>query len=111
MQANLTATLAPIRARFVLLLQERQSTIQQKLDIAFEDPKQAEPALSDIEAVLHKIAGTAGTLGFDELGEKARQTEYLIIGLNGEQGDRRRDVYLEIITFLEYSIAFVNAQA
>ncbi|MCV2894238.1 Hpt domain-containing protein [Lentibacter sp. XHP0401] len=101
MQAGLAANLEPIRARFLKLLQERKAEIQHNLEVAAEAPDQADQALLNIAAVLHKIAGTAGTLGFEQLGTRAREIENLILEHNGDQSVQHSELYPVINAFLD----------
>jgi len=79
-----------IRGRFVELLQGRKMTIAQHA-LAAWDAETAEDInanLEDARAILHQIAGTAGTVGFPELGEDAYYCETQIIAhLEGAYSD------------------------
>lgn len=44
-----------------------------------QDPGAAPPALGELERQAHTLAGTAGTLGFRELGLAARSLEALLV--------------------------------
>tara|TARA_R110002074_G_scaffold92570_1_gene202149 strand:- start:8139 stop:8438 length:300 start_codon:yes stop_codon:yes gene_type:complete len=69
--------LEKIRSKFLLELAERSSL----LDQAYQNLKTISPrttALMDISKIAHKIAGTAGMLGFVELGNQAALAEELI---------------------------------
>ena len=101
---DLHTGLAPIRDRFLLLLSERQDSIQQNLELAIESDDLADQYLAHIEATLHKIAGTAGTLGFGELGDCAKATETYITSQRTNGVPQYQDIYLDIIAFLESSI-------
>lgn len=75
------AGLAQVRDRFVDLLQERQTEIATHALGAW-DGETAEVINSNLAAAqvnLHRIAGTAGSLGFPELGETAAKCETDII--------------------------------
>ncbi len=70
-----------IRARFLTLLQERQALIAQHAVAAWESDTPAGQCanLDAAQAVLHQIAGTAGSLGFHALGDTARACEGAMI--------------------------------
>ena len=103
-EPDLHTGLAPIRDRFLLLLSERQDSIQQNLELAIRSDDLADKYLAHIEVTLHKIAGSAGTLGFSELGDRAKATEANIISQRINGATQYRDIYFDIIAFLECSI-------
>ncbi len=105
------ATLAPIRARFLDLLEQRQEEIERNLYVALEDPDSAEGALTCITNILHKIAGSAGTLGFTELGDRARAIEYRLTMTSDGKVQHHQSVYMEIVDFLENSMDLTKATA
>ncbi|MGJ8546233.1 MAG: Hpt domain-containing protein [Sulfitobacter sp.] len=73
--------LANVRKRFLVLLEERYSSIAEHALTAWdsEDSAEAVNELGEARDILHKIAGTAGSLGFTALGDKARACELEII--------------------------------
>lgn len=81
--------LEPIRQRFRSMLAERKSDIAFHILEAWNASQDARGAevvagnLEDAQRMLHKIAGSAGSLGFGELGEAAFQGENEIIALLG----------------------------
>ena len=79
-----------IRIRFIELLGTRKIDIAQYA-LAAWDGKNAEEINTNLEAaggVLHQIAGTAGTVGYPELGTTAEQCEAQIIAhLEGPYAD------------------------
>ncbi|MEP1765673.1 MAG: Hpt domain-containing protein [Sulfitobacter sp.] len=79
-----------IRNRFIELLQDRKTSIAQHA-LAAWDAETAVSINSNLESarcILHQIAGTAGTVGFPELGETAHQCEAQIIAhLEGSYAD------------------------
>lgn len=79
-----------IRDRFLTLLDSRSTTIAQ-LALAAWDGESTDLINSNLEearALLHQIAGTAGTVGYPELGIIARQCEAQIIAhLEGPYAD------------------------
>jgi HPt (histidine-containing phosphotransfer) domain-containing protein len=103
-EPDMHSGLAPIRDRFLLLLSERQDSIQQNLELAIQSDDLADQYLAHIEATLHKIAGSAGTLGFSELGDRAKATETNIISQRTNGATQYHDICFDIIAFLECSI-------
>jgi len=70
-----------IRLHFVVLLEERKNSIA-LYALAAWDGETVEDINSHLEqarTILHQIAGTAGTLGFDQLGQIAHRCEAQII--------------------------------
>jgi HPt (histidine-containing phosphotransfer) domain-containing protein len=47
------------------------------------DPDVAPPALDELTRLAHTLAGTAGTLGFREVGLAAKSLETLLVGAGG----------------------------
>ncbi len=66
-----------IRERFVEMHHDRHDQLEVLLDAARRgiDPH---TALAEARRILHKIGGTAGTLGFAAFGTAAREVEYMI---------------------------------
>lgn len=67
-----------IRTRFLELLEDRIESLEDAV-VEFELPATGRNNLIKAQTILHKIAGSAGTLGFDRLGESARVCEENII--------------------------------
>lgn len=65
-------------------------------------------ALKEACGILHKIAGTAGTLGLSELGDAALKAESVIQNYTNANFTDRRPVIAELNRFLELSITFCN---
>lgn len=66
--------LARIRARFDTLLHERLHALDHAV-AQCPDPSRRDAALGEAHAILHTIAGTAGSLGLGELGDHAGRSE------------------------------------
>ncbi len=66
-----------IRTRFIEMLKDRQAAIAEHALTAWESDDLAEinGNLVGARTILHQIAGTAGSLGFDDLGTEARACE------------------------------------
>jgi chemotaxis protein histidine kinase CheA len=73
--------LEKIKIRFLALLNERQSEIAFHVLAAWEsrDANEASHHLEAAQSTLHQISGSAGSLGFDALGDAARRCENEII--------------------------------
>jgi len=79
-----------IRTRFLEMLEDRQAAIAEHALTAWETDELDElnGNLANARTILHQIAGTAGSLGFDTLGNEARQCELQIDAhLNGPDAD------------------------
>ncbi len=79
-----------IRTRFLELLRERQVSIAEHALTAWESDEleKINGSLASARTLLHQIAGTAGSLGFEELGQEARTVETEIDDhLNGVDAD------------------------
>lgn len=99
--------LARIRERYYAAQTLRHDRLEVLLEIirANADPFDA---LVEARGILHQISGTAGSLGFAELGASASKTEYLIDGhLHLGRGDPR-NVTEAIDAFLEISLDFCH---
>lgn len=67
-----------IRLRFLDMLVERLSDLERLCrEMAKDDPQSN--ALRELQSIMHKIAGSAGTLGLQDLGDTARICENQII--------------------------------
>ncbi|MFD2740262.1 Hpt domain-containing protein [Sulfitobacter aestuarii] len=69
-----------IRARFVLMLSNRQAQIAEHALSAWdgETLEDINGNLAAAQAILHQIAGSAGSIGLPELGRSARDCELAI---------------------------------
>jgi HPt (histidine-containing phosphotransfer) domain-containing protein len=89
-QAQEMPGLDRIRDRFIDMLEDRKTMIAQHA-LAAWDAETAEDInanLEDARNILHQIAGTAGTVGFPQLGSTAQQCETQIIEhLDGDYAD------------------------
>lgn len=70
-----------VKAHFLTLLTERRVEIAHHVLAAWEDPSAGAVRhhLEIAQSVLHQIAGTAGSLGFGEFGQRAKECESEII--------------------------------
>ncbi|MFC6637213.1 Hpt domain-containing protein [Sulfitobacter sediminilitoris] len=79
-----------VRSRFLTMLQDRKERIAAHILAAWEGETldDVNDNLAKTEAILHQISGTAGTLGFSDLGTHARSCEGKIIAhLKGPDAD------------------------
>ena len=96
-----------IRDRFVDLLEDRKSSIAQHVLTAWdgETTDEINGNLVSARNILHQIAGTAGTVGFHDLGTTAHQCEAQIIAhLEGPYADLAicpGEIIWRIDTFVE----------
>lgn len=83
---NMSNGLSRVRHQFLKNLTERRNMILQHTLAAVEtsDPTKAGADLAAVKDILHKIAGTGGSLGFGQLGTEARRLEYEIIDLKDQ---------------------------
>ncbi|UOA29066.1 hypothetical protein DSM107133_03825 (plasmid) [Pseudosulfitobacter sp. DSM 107133] len=87
---DMVSGLEKIRERFLDLLVTRQQSIAHHAVLAYESLslEEVNGNLAAARDILHQIAGTAGSLGFDDLGIAARTCENDIIShLNGPDND------------------------
>ena len=78
-----------IRARFLEMLEQRQRALAEHALAAWEGTslQDINDNLTEARRILHQIAGTAGSLGFDDLGTIARDNEVAIdTHLDGPSG-------------------------
>ena len=66
--------------------------------------------LASAQAILHQIAGSAGSLGFEELGRLARQCETQIVEHLAGPRAERADCPIEIISELDGFVAHCRQQ-
>jgi HPt (histidine-containing phosphotransfer) domain-containing protein len=79
-----------VRGRFLDMLEQRQSAIAAHALAAWDGSslEDINGNLAAAQAVLHQIAGSAGSLGFPDLGKAARHCETEIIAhLEGPDAD------------------------
>ncbi len=80
-----------VRDRFVGLLDERLDELEDMRERIDLDSNRGE-AFEQIQFIAHKIAGTAGILGFESLGKQARVAENAIISLHTKSSLATADV-------------------
>lgn len=74
----LQCKLDTIRAKFIALLDDRLDELE-CLREHIDQEEQSQNALRQTQSIAHKIYGSAGTLGFTDLGQSAAETEEVII--------------------------------
>lgn len=106
-----------VRTRFLALLKERQGTIAHHAVTAWNstDPKEVRNNLESAQNILHKISGTAGSLGFAPLGCAARDCENGIIdhieGINGNMAAFPQEIINRLDIFISLSQSVLNSKA
>lgn len=78
---DMVSSLEKIKGRFLDLLKTRQKNIAHHAVLAYDSTSMDEVNvnLSAARDILHQIAGTAGSLGFEDLGNSARHCENEIV--------------------------------
>ncbi|MEP5173949.1 Hpt domain-containing protein [Sulfitobacter dubius] len=96
-----------IRKRFVEMLAERQTQIASHGLAAWDATtvEEIKGNLASAQAILHQIAGSAGSLGFEELGRMARKCETQIVDHLAGPSANRADCPIEIISELDGFVA------
>lgn len=99
----LERALAPVRARFIDALEDHilsfEALRQQAADAA-----DAQPSLDQIGKLAHRIAGIAGSVGFDDIGEQAGRVERSVIACRApglSDTDRKASVSAELEPLLD----------
>ena len=106
-----------IRARFLEMLEQRQRALAEHALAAWEGTSLQEinDNLTEARRILHQIAGTAGSLGFDDLGTIARDNEVAIDthldGPNGKIASCPTEIIFGLDDFLKSSEALIAEQA
>jgi HPt (histidine-containing phosphotransfer) domain-containing protein len=75
MDPGLAAQLAQLNAAFAAGLPKRLSDIEAAMQAFMREPGDRSH-LESLHTLLHSLAGSAGTFGFDELGKCARRFEH-----------------------------------
>jgi HPt (histidine-containing phosphotransfer) domain-containing protein len=90
-----------VRAKFIDSLLDR-ILLFETVTVAYAQTGDHEKALKDISWAAHKITGIAGSLGFPDIGEQARQIEQIIgVGVKAPNPDTMRCVAPILETFLD----------
>lgn len=108
--------LKAVRDRFINLLDERLDELEDMRERIDQGTQRAE-AFEKIQFIAHKIAGTAGILGFEDLGSQARIAENAIIELGPkgllETADvdtlKKIDVFIETAAEISSRVYWENA--
>jgi len=103
--------IARIRERFVDMLKERQGAIALHAIAAWDSADRAEACehLELAKGILHQIAGSAGSLGFDALGQTAADCESEIIDYVEAQGTPHKQIPTVIMEQLDMFVSMCNA--
>ena len=106
-----------VRERFLIMLKDRADLIAAHAIAAWESEtlEGVNDNLAAAQGKLHQIAGTAGTLGFGDLGGQARDCEMMIIShLQSEEADLAicpEDIVDALGLFIVSSDALLAAEA
>ncbi len=95
--------LARIQGRFVSMLEDRHSSVAAHALAAWEagPSEEARAELSAAQHILHQITGTAGSLGFADLGDIAHRCEQHIIAFTEGTGALNAPVNDELMQLLD----------
>ncbi|MFZ3582889.1 Hpt domain-containing protein [Loktanella sp. DJP18] len=104
---HLDRTLGPLRDRFIAHHYARHDGLELLLDAMRRHDDPATCAAS-AEAVLHKIAGAAGSLGLPELGRAASLVETFIRGQLAAQVQDHDAICDALDAFLDVSLQVCN---
>lgn len=101
-----------IQQRFLGLLEERQTNIAHHLLAAWDctDPQDTVTDLEAVQGILHQIAGSAGTLGFHELGQSARDGENAIIAHLADPSSKLISVMGKVDGFVAQGQALISSR-
>ncbi|MBU2981453.1 Hpt domain-containing protein [Lentibacter algarum] len=97
--------LRPIRERFHQSLEVTARDIRNALERALETPSSEQSEFTLIAEKIHKISGTAGTLGYAELGECAHDAEIQINEFLKTGSAPPKDAYFQVLDFLELGLS------
>lgn len=75
---RMAVQLAPVRARFLALLDDRLDVIEYHR-ASIGKTEDDSPSMLGVRDIVHKISGTAGTLGFAQMGSQAAEVELAIM--------------------------------
>lgn len=103
--------LTRIKARFMLLLADRQYEISRHALAAWDarDGRERNDELAAAQHILHLIAGSAGSLGFGDLGQAARACEQSILDYIGAQDAASAEALYEILSELDAVVSMVQS--
>ena len=98
-----------VRGKFIDSLLDR-ILLFETVTVAYTQTGDHEKALKDISMAAHKITGIAGSLGFSDIGEQARQIEQIIgVGMKAPNPDLMRCVAPVLETFLDNLEAILDS--
>lgn len=86
-QAEFAAKIEAMRLNYVSTLEERAGRLR-KVAAALRSGGKTEQMMTDVRFDVHKIAGTAGTFGYQSLGDTARQAESAIDNDTDDRDER-----------------------
>ena len=100
---SLERALAPVRARFIGALEDHILSFEALRQQA-AGATDAQPSLDQIGKLAHRIAGIAGSVGFDNIGERAGRVERSVIACRDpglSDADRQARVSAELEPLLD----------
>jgi chemotaxis protein histidine kinase CheA len=98
------AGMSRLKKRFVQTHYERHDRLEDLVAMMQQSNPPANAA-QEAEGILHKIAGTAGSVGFKELGEAALQVEVFI---RDHAASNQAAIVHKLDAFLDVSLAFCD---
>jgi chemotaxis protein histidine kinase CheA len=105
MEANaFDAGMSRLKKRFVETHYERHDRLED-LAVTLQQTNPPASAAQEVESILHKIAGTAGSVGFKELGEAAQQVEVFI---RDHAASNQAAIVKVLDAFLDVSLEFCD---
>ncbi len=111
MSEALRAALAPIRQNFVASVPERVAIITSSLD-AIAAGSDLDSALFNLRSEIHKIAGIAGSIGFQNLGDLSAETDTALRALiSGDDAAPDIDDILNHIDLILMKLASIAAKS
>ncbi|MCR8726088.1 Hpt domain-containing protein [Frigidibacter sp. ROC022] len=102
--------IARIRERFLEMHDERHDALEDALTL-ISSGEDCQQALLTARDILHKIAGSAGSLGFADLGEAAGKAETVVQEHIDTNFRDQTPVTEELDRFLELSITYCSTTA
>ncbi|MDF1669969.1 MAG: Hpt domain-containing protein [Roseovarius sp.] len=92
-----------IQNRFLQKLDQREVRLSNAIHVSCENDSERErkEALRECQQILHKLAGSSGTVGFKDLGEGARYCEELIEAYLAGQTSGKDQMYEMLTCFLK----------
>lgn len=107
MTARIDDAIARVRAKFLVMLEDRVAVVQACITARTRDAEDLELALF----VVHKVAGSAGTLGLPNLGGVAQTCEAQLLRDKQLGGGITLAGYRDLERFVEYAQSVLDTYA